>query len=43
MAGTSMAAPYVTGGVALISQMWPYMKGENLVKLLTTTACKAAV
>jgi hypothetical protein len=32
----------VTGGVALISQMWPYMKGENLVKLLTTTACKAA-
>jgi subtilisin family serine protease len=42
MAGTSMAAPYVTGGVALISQMWPYMKGENLVKLLTTTACKSA-
>lgn len=42
MAGTSMAAPYVTGGIALISQMWPYMKGENLVKLLTTTACKAA-
>ena len=41
MTGTSMAAPYVTGGVALISQMWPYMKGENIVKLLTTTACKA--
>ena len=40
MAGTSMAAPYVTGGVALVSQMWPYMKGENLVRLLTTTACK---
>ena len=32
----------MTGGVALISQMWPYMKGENLVRLLTTTACKAA-
>jgi subtilisin family serine protease len=41
MAGTSMAAPYVTGGIGLISQMWPYMKGENLVKLLTTTACKS--
>lgn len=41
MAGTSMAAPYVTGGVAIISQMWPYMKGENLVRLLTTTACKS--
>jgi subtilisin family serine protease len=41
MAGTSMAAPYVTGGVAIVSQMWPYMKGENLVRLLTTTACKS--
>ena len=41
MVGTSMAAPYVTGGVAIVSQMWPYMKGENLVKLLTTTACKS--
>ena len=40
MAGTSMAAPYVTGGVALVRQMWPYMKGENVVKLLTTTANK---
>jgi subtilisin family serine protease len=40
MAGTSMAAPYVTGGVALIRQMWPYMKGENVVKLLTSTANK---
>ena len=40
MAGTSMAAPYVSGGVALVRQMWPYMKGENVVKLLTTTANK---
>lgn len=40
MSGTSMAAPYVTGGVAIISQMWPYMKGENLVQLITTTANK---
>ena len=40
MSGTSMAAPIVTGGVAVVSQMWPYMKGENIVKLLTTTANK---
>ena len=40
MYGTSMAAPIVTGGVALVSQMWPYMKGENVVRLLTTTANK---
>ena len=40
MEGTSMAAPVVTGGVAIVSQMWPYMKGENIVKLLTTTANK---
>jgi subtilisin family serine protease len=42
MVGTSMAAPIVTGGVAIVSQMWPYMKGENLVRLLTTTACKSS-
>jgi subtilisin family serine protease len=41
MEGTSMAAPVVTGGVAIINQMWPYMKGENIVKLLTTTANKS--
>lgn len=40
MSGTSMATPIVTGGVALVSQMWPYMKGENIVKLLTITANK---
>jgi len=40
MSGTSMAAPIVTGGVALVNQMWPYMKGENVVRLLTTTANK---
>jgi hypothetical protein len=27
--------------VALVRQMWPYMKGENVVKLLTTTANKS--
>jgi len=40
MSGTSMAATIVTGGVAIVGQMWPYMKGENIVKLLTTTANK---
>ena len=40
MTGTSMAAPIVTGGVAVISQMWPYMKGENIVQLLLNTADK---
>ena len=40
MSGTSMAAPIVTGQVAVLHQMWPHMKGENLVKLVTTTADK---
>ena len=40
MSGTSMAAPLVTGQVAILHQMWPHMKGENLVKLITTTANK---
>lgn len=38
--GTSMAAPAVSGGVALIHQMWPHMKGENIAKLLLNTADK---
>lgn len=40
MTGTSMAAPVVTGAIAVIHQMWPHMKGNNLVKLLTQTADK---
>ena len=40
MSGTSMSAPIVTGGVAIISQMWPYMKPENLVQLVLKTANK---
>ena len=40
MAGTSMAAPFATGQVAILHQMWPHMKGENLVRLVTTTADK---
>jgi len=38
--GTSQAAAVVSGGVAVINQMWPYMKGENIVKLLMMTANK---
>lgn len=38
--GTSMAAPAVAGGVALIHQMWPHMKGENIAQLLLNTADK---
>ena len=38
MSGTSMAAPMVTGSIAVIHQMWPHMKGEHLVDLLLTTA-----
>jgi|TARA_B110000467_G_scaffold165033_1_gene198016 subtilisin family serine protease len=38
--GTSMAAPAVTGAVGIVHQMWPYMKGENIVQLLLTTANK---
>lgn len=40
MSGTSMAAPAVTGAIAVVHQMWPHMKGKNLVKLLTQTADK---
>ena len=38
--GTSMAAPAVSGGVALIHQMWPHMTGENIARLLLNTADK---
>lgn len=41
MSGTSMAAPVVSGSVAIIHQMWPQMKGENIVKLLLVTANKS--
>jgi hypothetical protein len=40
MSGTSMAAPAVSGGVAIIQQMWPQMTGANVVKLLLVTANK---
>ena len=38
--GTSMAAPHVTGAFGVLNQMWPYMKGDNLVKLVMNTADK---
>lgn len=36
--GTSMAAPAVTGAVGVIHQMWPYMTGDNIARLLLETA-----
>ena len=41
--GTSMAAPIVTGQIAILHQMWPHMTGENLVKLVTSTANKEVI
>lgn len=38
--GTSFAAPHVTGAFGVLNQMWPYMKGDNLVKLVMNTADK---
>ena len=40
MSGTSMAAPVVSGSVAILHQMWPYMTADNLVKLVLQTANK---
>lgn len=38
--GTSMSAPMISGAVAVIKQMWPHMKGQNLAKLLLNTGNK---
>ena len=38
MTGTSMSTPVVAGSLAILNQMWPHMKGENLVQLVLTTA-----
>ena len=40
LSGTSMSAPHVTGAFGVLNQMWPYMKGDNLVKLVMNTANK---
>jgi hypothetical protein len=38
--GTSFAAPHVTGAFGVLNQMWPYMAGDKLVKLVMNTADK---
>ena len=38
LSGSSMAAPQVTGAIGIIHEMWPHMKGENLVRLVLNTA-----
>ncbi len=40
MTGTSMAAPVVTGSIAVLHQMWPHMKGKSLVQLVLVTGNK---
>jgi hypothetical protein len=40
MSGTSQAAPVITGGVAIVHQLWPYMQGKNIAQLLLQTANK---
>lgn len=38
MTGTSPAAAYVSGGVALMKQAWPQMRPEQLVNIVLNTA-----
>ena len=38
LSGTSMAAPYVTGSIAVLKQAWPQLEPEQLVGLITSTA-----
>jgi len=38
MSGTSPAAAYVSGGIALIRQAWPQLRPEQIVNLVLTTA-----
>ena len=40
MDGTSMAAPVVSGGLALLRQMWPHLDGQQLAAILLETADK---
>ncbi len=40
VSGTSEAAPAVAGAVAVVHQMWPYMKGADIVQVLLKTADK---
>ena len=38
MSGTSMAAPVVAGGLALLRQMWPHLDGQQLAAILLESA-----
>jgi hypothetical protein len=38
LSGTSMAAPYVTGSLAVLKEAWPQLQPEQLVGLITSTA-----
>lgn len=40
LSGTSQAAPVISGAVAVINQLWPYMKGDQVAQLLFKTANK---
>ena len=42
MAGTSMAAPVVSGAVALVAEKYPWMSSRNLTTTILTTAKDAA-
>ena len=39
--GTSMAAPVISGAVAVVHQMWPHMTGANLAQLLLESGDKS--
>ena len=41
--GTSFAAPMVSGGVALLEQLWPYLSGQQIVSILLRTANKTGI
>lgn len=41
MTGTSMAAPIVSGAVALVAEKYPWMTNRNLVTTILTTASEA--
>jgi hypothetical protein len=38
MSGTSMATPMVSGAAALVKQMWPWLRADEIAKILFITA-----